>query len=110
MSVHYLRVLNFTQNFLKIPAFLSQLTSVFFLYVSEAWNGTVSGVLSIYMTSVIFPSMVDLATPIDTQSKVTVFTLVYSLPPPLVFAAENLLSFSFTFLFCGRYSSWKVAS
>jgi len=61
MLVHYLRVLNFTQKCLKMPAFLSQLTSVFFffLYVSETWNGsflcTVGGVLSIYMTSVIFP-------------------------------------------------------
>jgi len=57
--------------------------------------------------------MVGLAAPIDAESKATVCTLVYNLlphPPFFVFAAENLLSFLFTFLFCGRYSSWKVAS
>lgn len=85
MSVHYLRVLNFTQNFLKMPAFLSQLTSVFFLYVSETWNGsflcTIDGVHSIYITSVIFPRMVGLAAPTDAQSKVAVFILVYNLLP-----------------------------
>jgi hypothetical protein len=61
--------------------------------------------------------MVGLAAPTDAQSKVAVFTLVYNLLPStplhpffLVFAAENVLSISFTFLFCGRYSSWKVPS
>jgi hypothetical protein len=52
--------------------------------------------------------MVDLAAQIEAQSKVAIFTLVYNLfppPPTFVFAAENLLSFSFTFIFCGRYSS-----
>jgi hypothetical protein len=52
--------------------------------------------------------MVGFETPIDAQSNITVFTVVYSLSFFVMLAADITLSCWFTFLFYGRYS-WKMA-
>lgn len=69
---------------------------------------TVVNIRAIYITAIIFTRMFSLETLIDAQSTITVLTVVYSLSFT-VLAADNTLSCWFTFSFCGRYYSWKLA-
>jgi hypothetical protein len=59
------------------------MTSVFFILVNENFNGsflyTVDNICVVYITTVILLCMVALVTPIDTHSKITVLTTLYSL-------------------------------
>jgi hypothetical protein len=96
MLVHYLRVIKFhSELFKNVYIFISPNFCIFF-YLSGTWNGsflcTVDGVHLIYITSVIFPCMVGLAAPIDTESKAAVFTLVYNLLPhsPFLFLLQKI--------------------
>ena len=108
MQEQYLLVFKFHSRMLKMYSDFS----VFLLYVNETWYGsllyTVDNMHAIYITSVVFPCMVGLKTPIDAQSNTTVLTIVHSLYSLVMLAADNTPSRWFTFLLCGRYSSWKM--
>lgn len=62
----------------------------------ETWYGSflyiIDNIHAFYITSVIFPGMVGLDTPVDAQSKITVLTLVYRLSFVVMLAAHNTSS------------------
>jgi hypothetical protein len=88
-----------------LPALFTQITSVFFFYVNETSDGSFLYILrnvhAIYLTSVVFPCVVGLETPIDAQSNITVLTVAYSLSYFVVLAADNTPSCWFTLLSVG---------
>jgi hypothetical protein len=112
MREQYLREFKFQSRTLKIDFFYLTYLPDFLLYVNETWYGSflyiADNMHAIYITSVVFPCMVGLKTPIDAQSNITILTVVHSLSSLVMLAADNTPSRWLTFLLCGRYSSWKM--
>ena len=80
-------------------------------YVTETWNGsllyTLHDIRVVYTTSVICPVMEALKTGVDAWNKFTILILVYNFSFFFMLDAAYTPCW-FTFLFCGKYSSWKV--
>lgn len=80
--------------------------------MDEPWNGIFVYALDnkheLCIMSIIFPYMVSLETTNDTWKNSMYLTVIYSLFSFVMFAADHIWPYLFTFLFCGRYYSCKM--